>query len=330
MSSNNIFTLSNKLNKSPTISAVFNFTHRYKKINSSFKNLPLNTYSLEFLHYDYINKLNSFEVNQLEFKNFIKLKKKHNYNFLKIKIFLIKTPIIKRALRFQILQYKPQYVNYKFFFFKKYTNKFKNFYQHTFTKKQLLSPIFNFNTVFFKQFFYCIAINKIFKKFVSIYKNNLGIIKVLPLIDCIKINDKINFYKNIIKFMYFVYIGSIMQLKYYKIFFLLSNIGLIKPKFAVSMGTYVIILKKKNKKILLKLPSNQNIWISKYYYGIIGRNSGAFHYKEYFGKFSTNFGNNKIIVRSVAKNPIDHPNGGRTRGKIVFRTPWGLIAKSSK
>lgn len=35
-------------------------------------------------------------------------------------------------------------------------------------------------------------------------------------------------------------------------------------------------------------------------------------------------------VRGVAKNPVDHPNGGRTRGGRVFRDCWGNLAKSRK
>lgn len=31
----------------------------------------------------------------------------------------------------------------------------------------------------------------------------------------------------------------------------------------------------------------------------------------------------KIIVRGVAKNPVDHPNGGRTKVKQPERSPWG-------
>jgi len=38
----------------------------------------------------------------------------------------------------------------------------------------------------------------------------------------------------------------------------------------------------------------------------------------------------KIKVRGIAKNPVDHPNGGRTNVKNPLRTPWGFIAKSSK
>lgn len=41
--------------------------------------------------------------------------------------------------------------------------------------------------------------------------------------------------------------------------------------------------------------------------------------------------NRKIInVRGVAKNPVDHPNGGRTKAKQPELSPWGWIAKLNK
>lgn len=36
------------------------------------------------------------------------------------------------------------------------------------------------------------------------------------------------------------------------------------------------------------------------------------------------------IVRGIAKNPIDHPNGGRANTKGSFKTPWGKYAKANK
>ena len=30
-----------------------------------------------------------------------------------------------------------------------------------------------------------------------------------------------------------------------------------------------------------------------------------------------------IAVRGVAKNPVDHPNGGRTKAKQPELSPWG-------
>ena len=137
-------------------------------------------------------------------------------------------------------------------FFKKNGLKKKNYYQHKLLQKQLLYPYFQFNFSFFKTFFVCISIFNTNKKYVGIYKNYIGIYHVLPLIDSVKINDKINFYKNMIKFMYFMYVGSIMWLKYYGVFFLISNVGSYIPKIACSFGTYCIILKKKAKNTFKK------------------------------------------------------------------------------
>lgn len=38
----------------------------------------------------------------------------------------------------------------------------------------------------------------------------------------------------------------------------------------------------------------------------------------------------KLNVRGVAMNPIDHPNGGRTKAKQPELTPWGWVAKRNK
>jgi len=35
-------------------------------------------------------------------------------------------------------------------------------------------------------------------------------------------------------------------------------------------------------------------------------------------------------VRGVAKNPVDHPHGGRTKTNSPERTPWGKTAKYNK
>jgi large subunit ribosomal protein L2 len=35
-------------------------------------------------------------------------------------------------------------------------------------------------------------------------------------------------------------------------------------------------------------------------------------------------------VRSIAMNPVDHPNGGRTKGGKHWATPWGKPTKGFK
>ena len=104
--------------------------------------------------------------------------------------------------------------------------------------------------------------------------------------------------------------------------FLISNIGLNFGKYAVSPGTYCKTSSFTLKYVVVTLPSGFLKNISLSFFCFIGKNSGTFNYKNYKGKSSV-FKNNikRIIVRSCAKNPIDHPNGGRTRGKQKIKTP---------
>lgn len=107
--------------------------------------------------------------------------------------------------------------------------------------------------------------------------------------------------------------------------------GYSKPFLATALGTYAKVRLIRPKSITVVLPSGAWREMTSSAAGIVGRNSGAAHYKEVLGKASGQFANTKrIIVRSCAKNPVDHPNGGRTRGKMLFKTPWGKPAKSNK
>lgn len=38
----------------------------------------------------------------------------------------------------------------------------------------------------------------------------------------------------------------------------------------------------------------------------------------------------KLQVRGVAKNPVDHPNGGRTKAKQPEKSPWAWVAKKQR
>ena len=66
---------------------------------------------------------------------------------------------------------------------------------------------------------------------------------ILPLMDCIKFGNYINLYKSPNVFI-FIYPSSILQLKYCNLF-LISNIGVIYPKYTISMGTFFNYFKKK-------------------------------------------------------------------------------------
>ena len=79
---------------------------------------------------------------------------------------------------------------------------------------------------------------------------------------------------------------------------------------------------------LVRLPSGNTKLFSSYSTAVLGRvgfkinrnfmNSKAGYWRM-FGK--------KPIVRGVAKNPVDHPNGGRTKSIRYPKTPWGKTTK---
>lgn len=180
-------------------------------------------------------------------------------------------------------------------------------------------------------YFWCTNIFEIKNKYVGIFKTLKGIYYCLPLIDSVNFGDRITLYKSARRYLTRLQAGSISPLCFLQGSFLLSNVGLIQSNFACAAGTYITIKLWGIKYCLIILPSLKTIFIPTISYGLIGRNSGIFTNKQICGKASISLKRtNKIIVRSTAKNPVDHPNGGRTRGKQLFKTPWGRVAKYNK
>lgn len=97
-----------------------------------------------------------------------------------------------------------------------------------------------------------------------------------------------------------------------------------------SAGTFGKILgsSKNTGNILIKLPSKKRLYFSKYCLATIGRSSNVFHFLKVLGKAGiSRFYNIRPSVRGETMNPIDHPNGGRTRGGKPRKNPWGRIIK---
>jgi len=116
-----------------------------------------------------------------------------------------------------------------------------------------------------------------------------------------------------------------------------SNVGNFftqKVTYAKSAGTYCKIRKfKKGKKklILIILPSNKEIYLTKQTIVYIGKNQNFYSNKLIEGKYGFSFHNfKKINVRGVAMNPVDHPNGGRAKSVQPEKSPWNWIAKRTK
>lgn len=107
-----------------------------------------------------------------------------------------------------------------------------------------------------------------------------------------------------------------------------------KITYAKSAGTFCQIWRgKKTKKKLIQitLPSQKLIFLPTLNKAYVGRNSDFCTPQLVEGKFGHGFHPyKKLNVRGVAMNPVDHPNGGRTKTVQPERSPWGWIAKKKK
>jgi large subunit ribosomal protein L2 len=103
--------------------------------------------------------------------------------------------------------------------------------------------------------------------------------------------------------------------------------------FCTSSGTFCTLIKLNMHKgyCTIRLPSNKCLIILESCYVMLGRNANILPKDIWVGKAGININKGfRPTVRGVAKNPIDHPHGGRTKSNSPERTPWGRIAKFNK
>ena len=130
-------------------------------------------------------------------------------------------------------------------------------------------------------------------------------------------------------------LGFNSLVKYFMYSYYYYNLSFNKKQYAFSPGTFVKFLYFDNKEdiFFVRLPSGSITCINLLGYVYVGRNSNIFVNKIiYGGFFSKYFSPLKqwFKNRGVSMNPVDHPNGGRTKVKNPLLTPWGKIAKKSK
>lgn len=216
------------------------------------------------------------------------------------------------------------------FFLKKLGNKSnvyhkKNFYSFLHTS----DPYFGIHLP--KWYYRCYDILTLKTRYTGVFKTTKGAHVVIPLVDAVSYGSKIAFLRNAYKRFFYITVGVLTRLKFLKLASLVSGVGYHYPTFARSMGTYCKLRLLKRKNLTLILPSGLWKSFTNFVSGSIGRNAGFRQNKSIRGKASEPQKSTlKIVVRSCAKNPVDHPNGGRTRGKMLFKTPWGKIAKKGK
>ena len=113
----------------------------------------------------------------------------------------------------------------------------------------------------------------------------------------------------------------------------LFNVNNQNTTYAKSSGCNAFKKKnvKKSKLCYVELPSKKLKLLPLYVYCVFSNNKNFFYNKLVEGGWGYTQKSKKLVsVRGVAKNPVDHPQGGRTKAKQPELSPWGWIAKKNK
>jgi ribosomal protein L2 len=128
--------------------------------------------------------------------------------------------------------------------------------------------------------------------------------------------------------------GNFVLLKYLSKFCIFSNIYLNNTrKYSTANGTYCQILDFFSDYNLCKvvLPSKKVKMFSGWSFVFLGRNSQPNKINTILGKAGIRvLTGKKPKNRGVARNPVDHPHGGRTKTNQPEVSIWGWVAKRNK
>lgn len=128
--------------------------------------------------------------------------------------------------------------------------------------------------------------------------------------------------------------GNAMPLSAMPIGTIVHNVEM-KPgrggQIARSAGAFVQLVGRDSGWAILKLNSGETRRVHADCMASVGAVSNADHANIVDGKAGrTRWKGTRPTVRGIAMNPIDHPNGGRTKGGKHWATPWGKPTKGAK
>jgi large subunit ribosomal protein L2 len=128
--------------------------------------------------------------------------------------------------------------------------------------------------------------------------------------------------------------GNAMPLANMPIGTIVHNVEL-KPgrggQMARSAGSFAQLVGRDSGWAVLKLTSGETRRVRADCMATVGAVSNPDHSNQVIGKAGRNrWKGNRPTVRSIAMNPVDHPNGGRTKGGKHWATPWGKSTKGYK
>jgi large subunit ribosomal protein L2 len=109
----------------------------------------------------------------------------------------------------------------------------------------------------------------------------------------------------------------------------------IKPgkggQIARSAGGYAMLVGRDQGYALIKLKSGETRMVRSDCMATVGAVSNPDHVNEIIGKAGRmRWMGARPVSRGIARNPVDHPNGGRTNGGKHWATPWGQPTKGKK
>jgi large subunit ribosomal protein L2 len=100
---------------------------------------------------------------------------------------------------------------------------------------------------------------------------------------------------------------------------------------ARSAGAYVLVAGRDGGYVIIKMKSGETRMVPASCMASVGAVSNPDHLNEVVGKAGrTRWTGKRPVSRGIARNPVDHPNGGRTNGGKHWATPWGKPTKGKK
>jgi large subunit ribosomal protein L2 len=100
---------------------------------------------------------------------------------------------------------------------------------------------------------------------------------------------------------------------------------------SAGMGVQLLKLDIERKIGMLKLQKSKKYILSSESIVVFGKVCNLFFRYIFHGKAGYKINRGKRpVVRGIARNPVDHPNGGRTHGGKVFRSLFGNIVQCNK
>ncbi len=136
------------------------------------------------------------------------------------------------------------------------------------------------------------------------------------------------------RFWYSFKPGNIVLLKFLRKYSLFYNYNFNnRILYARASGTFcqVIDILVDDNFCKILLPSGLIKIVSVFCFVTLGRCSNIFNSQIIYGKAGyLKFKGKKPKNRGVARNPVDHPHGGRTKTNSPEVSPWGWVTKRNK